>query len=85
MTKYIKKPVVLEAMELTHIPNNQQEIIDWGKGKIRKGLDGGLIIETLEGNMVANSGAYIIRGIQGEFYPCKSDIFEQTYSVYEGL
>lgn len=39
----------------------------------------GIAIETLEGTMIAAHGDYIIRGIQGEFYPCKPDIFEQTY------
>lgn len=38
-----------------------------------------MVIETLEGNMTANVGDYIIKGVQGEFYPCKPDIFEQTY------
>lgn len=36
-------------------------------------------IKTLEGTMIANEGDYIIRGVKGEYYPCKSDIFEQTY------
>jgi len=40
----------------------------------------GIIIETLEGNHLASEGDYIIKGIQGEFYPCKPDIFEETYS-----
>jgi hypothetical protein len=40
----------------------------------------GLTIDTLEGPMLANPGDWIIRGVQGEFYPCKPDIFEATYS-----
>ena len=40
---------------------------------------GGLPIKTLEGKMIASDGDYIIRGINGEFYPCKPDIFEKTY------
>ena len=40
---------------------------------------GASIIETLEGDMTANVGDFIIKGVQGEFYPCKPDIFEQTY------
>lgn len=39
----------------------------------------GLTIHTLEGDMLAREGDYIIKGVQGEFYPCKPDIFEQTY------
>jgi hypothetical protein len=38
-----------------------------------------VVIETLEGNMTADKGDYIIKGIKGEFYPCKPDIFELTY------
>lgn len=44
-------------------------------------VKGGLIIRTLEGEHLANIGDYIIKGVQGEFYPCKPDIFEQTYEV----
>ncbi|WP_286674643.1 hypothetical protein [Clostridium sp. ZBS3] len=40
---------------------------------------GGLFIETLEGRMLANEGDFIIKGVNGEFYPCKPDIFEKTY------
>ena len=42
-----------------------------------------LIIKTLEGELVAMQGDYIVKGIKGEFYPCKPDIFEQTYEKYE--
>lgn len=40
-----------------------------------------LIIKTLEGDMVANRGDYIIKGVNGEFYPCKEDIFNKTYEI----
>ena len=39
----------------------------------------GILINTLEGNMKASIGDFIIKGVQGEFYPCKPDIFEKTY------
>lgn len=42
---------------------------------------GGIIIHTLEGDMLAKDGDYIIRGVNGEFYPCKPDIFEKTYEL----
>jgi hypothetical protein len=42
---------------------------------------GGLIIKTLEGEHIATIGDYIIKGVSGEFYPCKPDIFEQTYEM----
>lgn len=46
--------------------------------------DGRLIISTLEGLHWADKGDYIIRGVQGEFYPCKPDIFEATYEAVTG-
>jgi len=42
-----------------------------------------LVIHTLEGNMTANAGDFIIKGVKGEFYPCKPDVFEQTYEEVE--
>lgn len=42
-----------------------------------------LLLHTLEGTMEVSEGDYIIKGIKGEFYPCKPDIFEQTYEVVE--
>ena len=42
-----------------------------------------IVIETLEGDMTASIGDYIIKGVQGEFYPCKPDIFEATYEIVE--
>ena len=78
-----KKPVVIEAMHLTDA--NWRAIYDW------IGEDAGewcwdkdekfIVIETLEGNMKANEGDWIIKGIEGEFYPCKPAIFEKTYEV----
>jgi len=44
-----------------------------------------IVIDTLEGQMMAVVGDYIIKGVQGEFYPCKPDIFEPTYKAMEGL
>ena len=81
MTKYRKKPVVIEANELT--TDSIERLEKWCNGNI-KGIS--LPIEkrcidiwTLEGEMRADMGDYIIKGIQGEFYPCKPDIFELTY------
>ncbi len=59
---------------------NPDDSGDWSN-EIRFGGDDkiGMIISTLEGDMLANDGDYIIKGIHGEFYPCKPDIFEETY------
>jgi len=46
-------------------------------------IDGEALISTLEGNLVASPGDYIIRGIDGEYYPCKPDIFNETYELLE--
>ena len=79
--KYVKKPIIIEAKELEYNTKSQEEIIEWSKGLIKKGLDGGLRIPTLEGIMVANTGDFIIKGIKGEFYPCNGDIFNETYEL----
>ena len=81
MAQYRKRPVVIEAIKLKFSTDSQDEIIQWSNNTIQKGLDGGLKIPTLEGMMIANTGDYIIKGIKGEFYPCKPDIFEMTYEI----
>ena len=90
--KYRKKPVVIEAIRLT--TDNFDVVCDFmGGTPVPKhnpdfGIDEngntnepylGVYIETLEGKMLANYGDYIIKGVNGEFYPCKQDIFEKTY------
>ena len=81
MAQYRKKPVIIEAIKLKFSTDSQDEIIQWSNNTIQKGLDGGLKIPTLEGIMIANTGDYIIKGVKGEFYPCKPDIFEMTYEL----
>lgn len=89
MTKYRKKPVVIDAFKWTG-SHDQAEDPEWIVEAIEKGevyfIGNGtervaLQIETLEGVMTANRGDYIIRGVQGEIYPCKPDIFEATYEL----
>jgi len=79
--KFRKKPVVIDAWEfdgrLDFSKTLPKEIKD--HGHIRLTQDGKLRIPTLEGDMFANTGDWIIKGIQGEFYPCKPDIFKKTY------
>ena len=79
MGKFIRKAVVIQAVQLKFTTESQQKCIDFTDGKARKGLDGGLIIPTLEGDMVANTGSWIIKGVKGEFYSCKPDIFKEIY------
>ena len=80
--KYRKKPVIVEAIKYTL--ENSKDVFDFAKEKIRHDLlprSTDLRIETLEGVMTVSVGDYIIKGVKGEFYPCKPDIFEQTYEV----
>lgn len=79
--KFRKKPVVIEAEQFTEENKNRafnfvrcNHFADWdenGKPTLR--------IQTLEGEITASLGDWIIKGVNGEFYPCKPDIFEKTY------
>ena len=76
---YRKKPVEIQALQWTG--DNMEEMIAFGEGKCAvKPLGQTVLIATLEGTMIASKGDYVIRGVQGEFYPCKPDIFQQTYT-----
>lgn len=84
--KYRTKPLVIEAMQLTD--KNLGDVVDFmrensednGALSISKNMSSReLSINTLEGTMKAINGDWIIRGIDGEYYPCKPDFFEQTY------
>lgn len=82
--KFRKKPVVIEAMQFTDT-DSVVEILAWADGSVSFGTGGGspdhLLIETLEGDMTASVGDWIIKGIAGEFYPCKPDVFAATYEA----
>ena len=78
--KYRKKPVVIEALQWTG--SNLAEITQFVGDALR--IDSGEVyILTLEGEHHASIEDYIIKGVKGEFYPCKPDIFKQTYEVAE--
>jgi hypothetical protein len=89
VARYRKKPVVIEAIRYegdaaaviawvnSHVPEDEDPAV-WEE-------DGPCIqIMTLEGTMRADPGDWIIRGVKGEFYPCKPDIFDATYEPAEG-
>ncbi len=88
--KYKKKPVVIEAIQFKNDePDTIIEIQEFmGGGEIRVSYAEPehpvIKIETLEGVMDAAIGDFIIRGVKGEYYPCKPDIFEQTYEKKTG-
>lgn len=86
--KYKKKPVMVNAIKIhgniaeikEFIGENGEAYIEDTAWKVGKGVPQTIVtIHTLEGDMRATDGDYIIEGVQGEFYPCKGDIFEQTY------
>jgi len=80
---YRKKPVVIEAMQLTS-NDALAAAIEWcGGHPWMVGMEPGVQIKTLEGTMYAGPGDWIIKGVKGEFYPCKPDIFAATYEAVE--
>lgn len=94
--KYTKKPVEIEAVKLEKSYKSIAKAFDFMGIEHRGGtvqadkfhmycdtLIGGVVIKTLEGEHLASWGDMIIKGVKGEFYPCKPDIFELTYDLVE--
>ena len=83
MTKYRKKPLIVEAMQFTE--KEKDMVFNWVTCARYPAFtaDGQpvLKIHTLEGVMVANIGDWVIKGVNGEFYPCKDEIFQKTYEA----
>lgn len=83
MPKFRKKPVVIEAIQNLDNPSDVAAFFGSPRGSRFGHRDGVWSIGTLEGTMDARRGDWIIRGIKGEYYPCKPDIFEATYEPVE--
>ena len=95
--KYVKKPIVIDALQWDgseHRPMfnflegdnaNMSNMFAIGKNFYidHSKVEGGLVIKTLEGEHLASIGDYIIKGIKGEYYPCKPDVFDLTYDKVE--
>jgi hypothetical protein len=83
--KFRKKPVVVEATEWDGTNESWQHIMNMGLTNWKPGEMGTqtFYIETLEGDHLARKGDWIIKGVHGEFYPCKPDIFVKTYEPAE--
>lgn len=87
--KFRKKPVVIEATQWDGTRAGSEPVLAWmhangSTGYLHincGGRETHLLIRTLEGDMIASSGDWIIKGIAGEFYPCKPEIFEATYET----
>jgi hypothetical protein len=81
MPQFRKKPVVIEAEQMPvgdgALPFQADRPLRFDDGK--------WFIDTLEGKMFVNDGDWVIRGVKGEFYPCKPDIFEATYDAVEEI
>ena len=84
MPKYRKKPVVIEAIQFIDTPERLEELSNFIDNQLLrvdyKNPDKPVLkLQTLEGERLASVGDYIIKGVKGEFYPCKPDIFEMIY------
>lgn len=92
MTQFRKKPVVIEALQFSGTQYSAAEIEKWSEGRVKLLVYADdvtlnsrkMTIETLEGTMTANEGDWVIRGVKGEYYPCKPDIFAATYEPVAG-
>jgi len=93
MTHYRKKPVVIEAYEFNNRRDNEPpNWLIWARmlGVVQVDVDRhlcatGATIQTLEGPMTASIGDWIIKGVKGEIYACKPDVFAMTYEPAESL
>jgi hypothetical protein len=93
MGQYRKKPVVIDAVQFNGFDKESGQVIlsgrpewlinEFGKKILFFDEPNNLVIKTLEGKMKASIGDFIIKGVQGEFYPCKPDIFAATYDKVE--
>ncbi len=81
--KYRKKPIVIEAMRWTG-KNSADVDMFCGPSAVIFSNPPRIVVKTLEGQMEARVGDYIIKGIKSEFYPCRPEIFEETYEPVEG-
>lgn len=87
MPKFRKMPVVIEAIQYDGTENSVVEILQMketnSSAKSIRVDAGDLLIHTLEGVMRADKGDWVIKGVNGELYPCKPDIFDKTYEPVE--
>ena len=95
MNKYRKKPIVIEAIQLQNNYNSIKKCVEFMEQHVSESYmskikfeeyveivkNNGMKIQTLEGEMTASINDYIIKGVKGEFYPCKPEIFHLTYDI----
>lgn len=84
MAKFRKKPVVIEAVQFTREAKDAAfNFVNCNRSAVFHDGEPAMDIQTLEGVMTARIGDWIIKGVNGEFYPCKPDIFEKTHEPAE--
>lgn len=83
ISKAIKKPIPVEVINI--VKENCSDVIEYINNKTKENTifceNGNVYINTLEGTHMCHMGDYIIRGVNGEYYPCKKEIFEKTYDI----
>jgi len=83
MTRFRKKPVVIEAVQYIGGEASYRKVAEFvAAGRVLRD-ELGVHIITFEGTMHVTEGDWVIKGVAGEFYPCKPDIFEQTYEAVD--
>lgn len=85
MPYYETIPTVIEAIQFTK--DNIEDVLNFTNGKASIKVDDEsiqVVIDTLEGKMLAPEGSYIIRGVLNEYYPCTKDAFNKKYKLMEG-
>lgn len=89
MPYFTKRPVIVEARQWDGTLEGASDLVDWILSNDGRASWNGLAdpvvvkIDTLEGVMTAQAGDWIIKGVAGEFYPCKPDIFDATYEAVD--
>lgn len=85
--RFRKKPIIVEAMQFDGSPESIVALYRWSGDVIGWSQPGGQVqdafVVTMEGEMAFDTGCWIVKGVQGEFYPIKSDIFAETYEPEE--
>ena len=79
VNKYKTKPCEIEAIQWTG--KNEKEVLEFVKNKHYVSFDGDLFLITLAGELKADFGDYIVKGLRGDFYPCKPDSFVKKYEL----
>lgn len=85
--KFRKRPIIVEAVRFLGDDRNVKECMQFCPPLLNETYraNNTLTIPTLEGKMICSKGDWIIKGVNGEFYPCKPDVFDKTYEPYTGL